>query len=352
MWFMSEAGDPFKWDYFPPIPTPIQPVSGNNTDRVGRCPDIIKALIPYNDDLMIFGGDRSMWRLTGDPMAGGQFDLISDKTGIAFGSAWARDREGNLYFVGSQGGLFALAVGSSVVRISVDYIERELQGIDQNAANFRLVWSNRDEGLHLFVCSIGDKGVARNSYFWEKKTGGWYRDSWQDTSVQPMVACVHDSDAFNDRRVVMVGEDGFIRAWDQEAADDDGVGIASAVTWGPIQSEGASRETRLRGLEVILAGSATPSSVASGIPTGHGGVGGNPTTSGVRYELYASDVADFTDEPQAAGALGPGHNRRIQARVRGAYVWVRLANNQAGERWAFEEAAVEVLAAGRSRARS
>src|SRR6202020_709199 len=103
-------------------------VAGNNS-TVGVVGDVVTALIPYSDDLLIFGGDHTIYIMTGDPAAGGQIDLVSDAIGMAFGIPWCKDPYGTVYFFSNRTGIYTLVPGQAPVRISQN-IEQILFGID------------------------------------------------------------------------------------------------------------------------------------------------------------------------------------------------------------------------------
>lgn len=334
MWHMSKAGDPFDWDLAPDPPTAIQAVSGSMADRAGLCPDLINAVIPYTDDFLIFGGDRSIWRLSGDPMAGGEFDLVTDVTGISFGTPWTKDPAGILYFAGSRGGIFAMQANGQFVRISLNSIERRLQDIDFSTYRFELVWNYREEGLHVFIVPYAsdDAGAAQSSYFWEKKTGGWYEDDFSNLDVQPVGAAVWDGDALSDRRVTVVGRDGVLREWDEDATTDDGHNIVSAVTIGPLLAgwPRTEYESRMRGLTGVVASDAGQ--------------------AGVTVKTFATDHPETLGSGSGSTYWSQGHNGPNPTRARGAYIYVQL-NSSSENRWSIESMGADISRGGRARRR-
>jgi hypothetical protein len=340
MWYMSKAGDAYNWDFGPVPTTAIQAVAGNNVDRAGRSPDIVNALIPYSDDLLIFGGDHAIWRLSGDPMAGGEFDLVSDVTGIAFGSGWAKDPEGMLYFAGSRGGIFAMHPGGEFIRISLNAIERRLQDHNLEDYHFQLQWNYREEGLHVFLVPFqGTAAAKKSSYFFERKTGAWYEDTWDSTDLQPTATCVFDGDNVNDRRVVLACDDGYIREFSEDATGDDYMpstqnsnhGVKSKVVIGPVPSgwQRTEFETRLRTLKCVL----------------------GTQQGGVRWTTFASHEPDEVGHGVATGSWVSGTNQIVHTRARGAYVWVQLYNGAKDGRWALESLGCDISRGGRTRVR-
>ncbi|KKK83884.1 hypothetical protein LCGC14_2788900, partial [marine sediment metagenome] len=72
-WFMSKVADPFDWVYS--STDPLTAVAGNSADA-GEIGDIVRALIPYKDDYLIFGCASTIWVLTGAPAASGEIDEV------------------------------------------------------------------------------------------------------------------------------------------------------------------------------------------------------------------------------------------------------------------------------------
>ncbi len=327
-WHMSALGEPRDWDQFPPVITATQAISGNNA-RAGRVPDIINSLIPYNDDLLIFGGDRSIWRLTGDPMAGGQMDLISDITGMAFGRPWAKDPEGRIYFFGSRGGVYVMSPAGQIERLSQRFIERRFQDFDLESYYVRMAWNYIDEGLHVFQIPFGSTNSTQlGHFFWDQKNNAWYQDEI-NVDRQPRAIELQDGDQSADRRIVILCQDGGIRYWDRDAKDDDGKAIDARVTFGPYSLRGSDRQLRWKELSVSL----------------------SSDQDGCKAQFFSSDSPDVMGSPTAQMDLAPGRNPVKRMRSRGSYCWLKLRNAAAGQRWAFENAMVKAASAGRKRSR-
>lgn len=336
-WHMSALGDPGNWDQFPPVVTIDQAVSGNDP-RVGPCPDIINALLPVSDDLILFGGDRSVLRLTGDPMAGAVFDVVTEETGMAFGRSACVGPDFTAFWFGSRGGVWAMPPGGPARPITTGAIHQRMSDVSLADYTARLVWSDVDDGLHVFLVPMrADAAAPARHWFWERRAGGmgaWWEDSYP---VVPTAACVVDGDDPEDRAVVVGGVDGCVRAFDPAAVDDDPPAgestpeaIDARVLLGPFGAgpEGAGAErVRVSRLHAVLA-------------EGQHGVG---------YELLAGDnPEDVPAIPAASGTFAAGRNV-AGARARGQAWWLRLSNATAGERFAVELLAAEVERAGRTR---
>ena len=317
-WFMTKLGDPFNCDLAPFTITEADAILGSDS-RAGLSPDIITALIPYNDDLLIFGGDHSIHRMTGDPAEQGQFHLISDITGIAFGRAWAKDPEGIIYFFGSKGGVFRMLPGGLPQRMTLNRIERRLADIDLTTYRIEMAWSYEEDGLRLAVVPYGNGGTHVEHYFWERKTDAWMVDEYGKvgtTGVQP--ACLHviDGDLPADRKLLFGCEDGRIRYYDRTAYADDTEPINSFVLMGPFVPDNEGSTVRFSGFEFVTAGDQAPPN----------------------WYLYASDLAQKPRQPKAHGHLKTGRSK-VFARMKGAACWVGLGLTDLDERWAYEAGA-------------
>lgn len=329
-WAMSEQGNVDGWDFFPPVLSETQAVLGNDS-RAGLCPDIITSLIPYNDDLILFGGDHTIHRLTGHPMQGGKFDLVSDITGVAFGRAWCKDERGVLYFFGSRGGVFRYAPGMQPEPISSNLTER-FASVDVGATNIRLVWNDREECVHVFLTPYA--GGACEHAVWCRRTDEWEIDTYGSTDMNPRSVLVADGDAPDDRQILLGGGDGYVRAFDLDATSDDGVGIASDVYLGPILAAGDHGRFKLHDLRAVLAT-------------------GSSTTE---YAVYAAETPLFSAIGTArfSGTWAAGRNASVLARASGQAVWVRMGRytSPSAGRWALENLTADVLPAGQARVMS
>jgi uncharacterized protein YkuJ len=334
MWYMSALDEPNRWDFFPPVVTTDQAVFGNNAPA-GLCPDIINALIPFDNDNLIFGCDSALWRLAGDPMEAGSFELVSDSTGVAFGRAWCKDPLGVLYFFGSKGGVYRYVAGGqpqwlSDVRDGQDVsIQDRLNSLDLTAYRIEMEWDFERQGLLVVQIPYADGNETLKAWFWDSKNNAWWEDKPGAYQVQPWAVRSVDGDQPDDRRVVYGCQDGYLRQVDANAVNDDTHAIDSSVTFGPLAS-GADVETMLNRAKAILA----------------------REHSGCTFEVYASDEPSRLGRIVHSGELAPGQNPRISIRRRGAYLWLVLRNTHSGQRWALEELMVDVRPMGVRKVRS
>ena len=332
---MSAQGDAEDWDFFPPVVTPTQAVTGNNPIFEGKAGDIINAIIPVSDDLLIFGGDRAIFRVSGDIMAGGQIDRITSDTGIAFGRAHCRDDQGRIWFFGSRGGLWVMDPAGTQAQEVTDYTaSRELQdAVDFSTHYVELAYDHRHEGVWIIQSPFGAGGTLKTHYFYDTKHGGLWPDAYNKAGIQPTCLGVLDGDAPADRRVVFGSEDGIIRKWDEDAkADDDADGtdlqVLSRVLLGPYQSPDQWREMRLVDVSVVLANE----------------------QSGALLNVYSSSLPDVKGDAKLTRKLKAGRNDNIPTSATGAYIWLELVQGETNQRFALEEASFRWAYSGRRQA--
>ena len=84
---MSKINDGFDYDFFPNQPSQEQALFGTLT-TIGDNPDLITALVPVTRDVLLLGGNSSVYIMRGDPGTGGYFDQVTDESGMAYGMPW------------------------------------------------------------------------------------------------------------------------------------------------------------------------------------------------------------------------------------------------------------------------
>lgn len=326
-WFLSRRGDPLDWDYEPDFPDEAQACAGNNTPA-GLCPDIINSLVPFSDNLFVFGGDHTLWWLTGDPMVqGSQMQLLSDITGMAWGLPWCLDPLGVLWFFGSRGGVFKLEPGGKPERISGPIDER-LASVPLASTVVRLAWDDRRQGLHLFLTPIVATDDGEHYWFDARANGPWL-DVFGDSNMNPKAIDVFDADDPDDRVLLLGGQDGYVRQFDPAAGDDDGEPIDSFVFLGPIALKGGAGFL-VKDLQGTIA-------------TG---------SDDVDWQLHVgnSPQAALAADTAQAGVWSAGRNRSVAIRRFGQAAYLEIGRNEEGT-WALEQIFAVLHPAGRARQR-
>lgn len=308
-WFMSAVNDPRNFDYSPTSSTPTQAIAGNNAPQ-GLVGDVITCLIPYTDDVLVFGGDHSIYMMRGDPMAGGQIDLVSDAIGMPFGMPWCKDPYGNIFFFSNRCGVYTLVPGQAPQRIS-QAIEQLLQDVDTGANNIRLIWDDRYQGLHIYVTALDEPTVTTHFYF-EQRSGAWWTDQFSNTNLNPLCCCVFDGNEPGDRAPLIGSWDGYVRIIDVNAQTDDGNPIQSSVILGPILTPLMDAMT-LKELQAVL----------------------GETAEDVAYAIYVGNSPEIAlaSTPRKTGTLKAGRNITKGIRSTGHAVYVKLSSSN---HWSME----------------
>lgn len=322
-WFMSKVGDPFDWDYSPSTVTAIQAVAGNASE-VGVVGDIVTALIPFSDDALLIGGDHTIWQMSGDPAAGGSIDLISDKTGIAWGRAWAKNPNDILYFMGIDG-IYMMAIGGKPESLTEGRLNKRFKAIDLANTRVLLEWDFLRKGLWVVAADVSGSSI-QTVMFWDKRTDSWTVDEYAG-SIGPSVVYGYDSELPEDNQMLFGCKDGYIRQIDTSVDDDDGDAISSVVRYQPFPLGNGYTEGMLADLSVLLAENSGP----------------------VVLKVYVGQTAEQVTEvttPRFKRTLAAGANAITTQRVRGAWAQVELSQSLSGAPWAVESVYARVEDSG------
>ena len=310
-WFMSAIGNPLDFDVSAGLETSAVAGAGS---PIGETADIITSLVPWNNDVLLFGMDHSISALSGNPAGGGRFDLLTEITGMAFGRPYAFHPDRSLWFIGSRGGLYRMSgVGAQIERISSTTLDDRLSNVAFDTTIVRMTWDDRLQGFLIFLTSV-EGGSDDQHYFYDTRTQGFFPWKFANTSHSPAVIHAFDGDKPDDRTILMGCPDGFIRNLDYDGPSDDGTAISSHVMIGPIKGEAIPLV--MTGLTSVL------------------GAG----SSNVTYSIHPGDSAE---EASSAASIGggtftSGRNTWDRRRTSGAAIFIKLSNATLGETWAIE----------------
>lgn len=342
-WYMSRQADPYDYAYT--ANDAQSPVAGGNADA-GKIGDIIRCLIPYKDDYLIFGCASSIHVLRGDPCAGGSRDELDRTVGIFGANSWCFDGDGNLYFWGNAG-IYRLDrnLGSiiNLTQLSIPDIVGD-ESADPSTHRITLSYDRKRYGLLIYVTTLATGSNSNYFFSLNPAAMGFYPESY------PSVCGVYSSvyyDAKNKTyRDLLVGcTDGYIRKYDDSAKNDDSgstdTAISSYVLYPIIQMGEDDEEGKLTTLILELAGG------ASG--------GSHSDMDGVTYSLYTANDAetlleDIKDGATAAitGTLsGTGRQARIRQKLSGAYLGIVLSNSTASETFVMNKITGVITPTGR-----
>lgn len=340
-WFMSRVANPF--DYLYGAGDPMSAVAGNNADA-GQCPDIIRTLISFHDDYLIFGCASSIWILRGDAVLGGSLDNLSDTTGIYGSNSWCFDDSRNLYFWGT-GGIYKINSDFSDIQNLTATVLPDLvndEGVDPSTHRITMGYDKKRNGLIICITVLAS-GVNSN-YFYSFKTGGFFPESYPE-ECGPYSLFYYDANDPDHADLLIGCRDGYIRKFSDTAKNDDIGGtdeaISSYVTYPIVPLNEPDSNGKLTEMAFELSGGAT------------GGAFGD--TDSVTYSLYKGDDAETVLEDIKDGATafasallsGTGRKNKIRPRMRGAYMGLKLSNSVASTSWGVNKVLYETKSAGR-----
>ena len=233
---MSAVDDARDFDFSPTTLSDTMAVAGNNTQGAGLVGDIITALMPYRDDTMFFGCANSIYRMSGDPAAGGRIDLVSMITGVAWGRAFCMSPEGVMYFVGSRGGIYRMNPDGGVPqRVTAMVLDERFADLNMDDNLFRLEWDDRAIGVRIYITP--KDGSATTHYFYDLRNDAWWPFSYSNAAHNPLTVHLLDGYSSAERTIILGGQDSIIRMEDVDATTDDGQPIESEVWLGPMNNQ-------------------------------------------------------------------------------------------------------------------
>ncbi len=311
-WFMSASGNPLDWDYFPATTSATMAVAGSSTDA-GKSGDIITALVPYSDDILIIGGDHTLSMMSGDPAAGGSIDIISYEIGITGPFAATFDSYGILWFVGYQG-LFRMAPGGKPELVSRNRLDSIFRAINYETHRVILMWDRDRDGLNIFITPVEEGSTFH--YFYDARTESFWREQWP-AAAGPLSVVMYDADDPSDRTLLAGGHDGHIRKYDDTAASDADTSEPAAIDSYvriPLPPTTPSRTVRL-------------SRIAATIAAGSDDVDLNLYVGNTPEEAATTTTVRYTS------ALSAGRNPRTIQRAAENALMLELSNDTAAETW-------------------
>lgn len=338
-WYMMRQGHPFDALYAGQDAQSA--VAGNNADA-GEIGDIITALIPCNDDYLIFGCGDSIWFLAGDPCDGGSINELDLTTGIYGAKSWCHDGEGNLYFWGANG-LYRTTIPGKPVCISEiklpDLINDE--AVDRSTHRVVLVYDRDRAGILICITKISDG--TNSNYWYDLRTNGFFPETYPTTKAV-YSAFYYEATNSTYRKLLLGCYDGYLRIFDETSENDDDTEIDSYVSFAPMPMSNDPKFTgKLTGLMVETAGGAT---------------GGSESDSDdIYFKIWVANVAQQIIEKLSAGSnpnisgtiTAPGRQRgsNIKQKIKGVYMGIKVGNDTVDETWAFEQLLYDLKRAGR-----
>jgi hypothetical protein len=325
----SKSGDFLNYDAGDTTQTGA--FAGNTTAQAGLLGDIQTAAIPYGDNSCVMGMANMIAVMRGDPKSGGNIDVISREIGMVGPRAWARDPDGNLYFM-SRDGLYVMTPTTPPKPMSRGRMDQTLGTIDHTSTKIMMAWDPKEEGLKIYLMPL-TAGDPTTVVYWEQRKNAFWIDS-VGAGVGP-TACVTVNSAA--RRTVVLGcWDGYLRELNEEALTDDGSLISSRIRYADNQILSSLLNAKITQMR-FLWGTSTP------FPHFN-----------VTYKLFAGDDAvsvSLLDDPvYMKRIIREGYQELDRTRTRGGCFTLELSNDILDTAWQVEE--INFLAAPSGRIRT
>lgn len=337
-WYMSRVANPWDWAYA--ANDALSPVAGGNS-RAGEIGDVIRALIPYQDEYLIFGCANSIWALRGDAADGGSLTPLNETVGIFGARSWCFDGGMNLFFA-SKNGIHKIPYGFGPTQNLSQFVLPNLvedTELDPTVHRITMAYDREREGILIAITTLSDG--SNTCYWYDLKTEGFYPESYP-TSCGPYALYFYASNDDADRKLLVGGLDGYVRNFDADTKNDTTTNTTSAIssymTLPIIVSEEDDKSIRINDMVVTTAGGASSGSASD--------------TDSVDVEIYTADDPEEVLEAIEDGdtplhdttITGPGMANHLRNRTKGKAIGIRLSNDTASSTWALEKISANIKA--------
>ncbi len=240
-WYMAAVNAPTDFTFGGTLAT--RAVAGTGPE-VGQPGDEITALIPFTDDYFIFGCKNSMWVLQGDPArSGSTLTIMNNSVGVVGARAYCFDESGNMYFL-SPGGLCRIARGSLTVEVLGDgRLPSILDEINTDTTLVQMAFDRVRRLVHVFITPSDNSAglhVVYDRFIESEGVGGALWLDVYPAGMQPWAVTTLAGGATDDRRILLAGNDGYVRRFSESALDDDGTVIDAYIRFKPLDAGGGS----------------------------------------------------------------------------------------------------------------
>lgn len=346
-WWMSKVGQPFKFLYDLTNDGALSACVYTNA-LTGQIGDIVTALIPQKDDLLVFGCANSVWVLVGDPLSNGQLAQASSTTGIYSSTSWCVDNNGILRFLGNDGIYQMNLAGGSFApeNITSTIIPKLIQSWELEKSIHRVTMVFDPINYGIIISRINTTTGVNLNYWFDLTTGGFYPETYPEE-------CAPYSMIFNpsldpDYKTLLFGcRDGYVRKMsDTTKNDDTGVTTEAISSYVGMVSPLGTDDNTFGKMEKI-----------SGIVSGGESSGEESDSDAVGWACYrgndAETVLERMEDGETAFKSGTwsttGKQGWNRVKMRGVWSGVKLSNSTASRTWVVEKVLADVVPAGRNR---
>lgn len=245
-YYFSRRGQPFDWQLQPGSTGAA--ISGR-ISNAGLFPGKLHAAIPFNENILLMGGEDTIMQMSGDPATTGTLELVSSGVGIAPGRAWCIDNTGGVYFYGYPGGVYRLGLNSSPVRISTTAVDRQMYQVDPSTAIIRMAWDESRQGVWIFIKDA--TSTYKKQWFYDIRNESWFPIAFPSDSLIPSAVEVVDLSTDSTKAIMLGGHGGYVYTL-EDGQNDESTVIEAYYTIGPWASETPGMQMFLNSIRVAM----------------------------------------------------------------------------------------------------
>lgn len=322
-----------------------EPVGADAFDLVGgvtatrayelRLPDVVTAMIPWQEKILLIGCGASVHVMREDPGLGGGPEQLPFNTGVAGPRAWCIDERGALYLVGS-GGLYKITLSDQGVTQAEEIVNQRhpaIQAANSRDSIVQLVYDALTGNVAIFITPRERPEEAPEHYILDTRRNALWPIEYP-TDLGPFAVCQISGAADQDRRFVFGGFEPFVYRPDDSVFSDDGTSIYAEIRLATYEMNKGETEFQATSLSFT----------------------GTPGSGATRWQLRMGDSsvevnAQPVDGPPTAMESGRiftdtakrgGRQARIGMNATGAAMQVILMQDSAQDTFGFERITVEV----------
>ena len=336
-WYCSRQSDIEDWNFNADLGDVGRAVAGqlSISGMHGNTPT---AMIPMNDQFLVFACVNSLWVLRGDPTTGG-LKNVSSEIGVIAPNAWAKTPEGLMIFLSNDGVyLWGIGSDSAPIRMSEEKIPESLKNVDASANIISMEYDPVGRGFHLFLTP----STGTNTHYWIDIGNKAIWPVLLASGHQPNAIARIEGDSLSE--VVLGCDDGYLRKFDTDATDDDGTALASHVLLGPFKiSTSDTTDAILSEIHGSMADLAVASSVTwSTILDSSAEAASDTAVKCINDSLDGNLVSGVS----SSGSWGSERHRVSRPRDRGMWCVIWLHSTKI---WSYENIAIISKQLGRMR---
>lgn len=336
-WYASKVDDPLDWLV---SQSTVATAVSSQTSKAGVVGDELTAFVPIRDHYLVMGTVNGISIMRGDPVQVGQMTQLKSATGIFNNTSWCFDDKGNLFFLGTDGIYVltpdAIINASPPENLTKDHLPKLIRDIGANRRTDRVSMAY-DKDRYGVVVQIVQADGAWQACFWvDLRTGGIFPEDYGSTYVGASLL-YFDSRRADQRTLLVGGQDGYIRTWDDSQKDDDDTDnttISSRVVVGPYVPESDPRkQVKLKELSMKL------------------GTNSDGATVEVYKEKSAQKVLDNIESATGL-SISKTHSYSglcpsIRQPIQGAALAINIKNTTNGETFNIEQLVGNITESGR-----